>query len=399
MNEYVRRVTQPLKPISSSLAYLDIELTERCNNNCIHCCINLPENDSGAKTQEMISSQVKSILTEAAALGCLQVRFTGGEPLLRPDFEEIYLFARRLGLKVLLFTNARLITPHLADLLARIPPLLPIEVTVYGMHAESYEAVSRVPGSYRQFRQGVDLLLGHTIPFMVKGALLPPNRHEIDEFEAWAGTIPWMDRSPNYSMFFDLRNRRDDDKKNQLIASLRVSPREGLAVLTRDGERYRREMHEFASRFMGPPGDVLFHCGAGQGLSIDAYGRAQPCMGVRTPDLTVDVLNSKTSGDLASHHHGSPLQNALTRFSLGLGPYPPLRDMRAANPEYLRRCANCFLKGLCEQCPAKSWAEHGTLDTPVEYLCETAHAQARWLGWLGEDEQAWTVQNWKERIR
>ena len=34
-----------------------------------------------------------------------------------------YLFARRLGLKVLLFTNARLITPELADLFARIPPL------------------------------------------------------------------------------------------------------------------------------------------------------------------------------------------------------------------------------------------------------------------------------------
>jgi hypothetical protein len=41
-------------------------------------------------------------------------------------------------------------------------------------------------------------------------------------------------------------------------------------------------------------------------------------------------------------------------------------DIRATNPEYLRRCALCFLHGLCEQCPAKSWAEHSTLDTPVE---------------------------------
>ena len=66
-----------------------------------------------------------------------------------------------------------------------------------------------------------------------------------------------------------------------------------------------------------------------------------------------------------------------------------LKDMKATNPEYLKRCAVCFLKGLCEQCPAKSWAEYGTLDTPVEYLCEVAHAQAYWLGWLKDGEKAW----------
>ena len=72
--------------------------------------------------------------------------------------------------------------------------------------------------------------------------------------------------------------------------------------------------------------------------------------------------------------------------------------MRATNPDYLERCARCFLKGLCEQCPAKSWTEHGTLDTPVEYLCQVAHAQARYLGLLAEGEQAWEVADWRQRI-
>ena len=49
--------------------------------------------------------------------------------------------------------------------------------------------------------------------------------------------------------------------------------------------------------------------------------------------------------------------------------------------------ARCFLKGFCEQCPAKSWAESGTLDTPVEYLCEVAHTKARYLGCLDENER------------
>ena len=85
-----------------------------------------------------------------------------------PDFEELYLCARRLGMKVLLFTNARLITPHLADLFARVPPLVPIEITVYGMRQESYEAVTRTPGSFAQFRRGVNLLLERKVPFIVK---------------------------------------------------------------------------------------------------------------------------------------------------------------------------------------------------------------------------------------
>lgn len=376
--EFVKKVQSHDFVLASRLGHLDIELTERCNNNCIHCCINLPEDDRKAQSREMTTEQVKSILTEAADLGCLQVRFTGGEPLLRPDFEELYVFARRLGLKVLIFTNARLITPQLADLLARIPPLVFMEVTVYGMSKKSYEAVSRVPGSYDEFKQGVDLLLERKIPFIVKNALLPPNRAELEEFEAWAKNIPWMDKTPGYSMFFDLRNRRDNEKKNALIQSLRVSPEEGVKILTRDADKFRKEMEEFASKFMRPAGDKLFACGAGNGVCVDAYGFAQPCMGMRTPALNFNLFGA------SSVDKKNMLAQALEFFK-------SLKDIKATNPEYLKRCALCFLKGLCEQCPAKSWAEHGTLDTPVEYLCEVAHAQAYWLGWLKEGEKAWEV--------
>jgi hypothetical protein len=56
------------------------------------------------------------------------------------------------------------------------------------------------------------------------------------------------------------------------------------------------------------------------------------------------------------------------------------------------------LHGLCEQCPAKSWGEHGTLDTPVDYFCQMVHAQARRLGLLKEGENAWEVSDWQERL-
>lgn len=379
------------------LEQLDVELTERCNNDCIHCCINRPVNDVSARAREMTTEQIENFLRQAVDLGCLQVRFTGGEPLLRPDFQELYIYARRLGLKVLLFTNACLITPKLADLFRRMPPLAAIEVTVYGMHPESYEAVTHSPGSFAQFRRGINLLLERSVPLAVKWVILPQNKHEMGEFEAWAGTILRMTGPPSYVMSLDLRNRRDDGEKNAGIQSLRLAPRELLEILTRDVVKYKRSMGEFAARFMGPSGDRLFRCGAGCSLCIDAYGRVQPCMGIRAPEWTVNLV-----ADSQSMREGEPLSDIsdsqTVRIADALSQFSRLRDLCATNPEYLRRCARCFLRGVCEQCPAKSWTEHGTMDTPVEYLCEAAHAQARYIGWLRPDEYGWEVMNWQERI-
>ena len=114
---------------------------------------------SRPREKELSTEEIKNILKEAASLGCLKVRFTGGEPLLREDFEELYLFARKLGFKVLLFTNATLITPQIAELFVRIPPLEKIEISIYGMKRKSYEAVTRVTGSFDAAWQGINLLL------------------------------------------------------------------------------------------------------------------------------------------------------------------------------------------------------------------------------------------------
>ena len=188
-----------------------------------------------------------------------------------------------------------------------------------------------------------------------------------------------MDDPPGYAIFFDKRNRKDDPKKDRQIQALRLSPQDGLAVKTRNPQQYRKGMTEFCQKFLGPPGGTLFACGAGNACCMDAYGLVQPCMGLRAPDLVYDLRNGS-------------LQEALRDF------FPRLRELRAANPRYLERCARCFLKGLCEQCPAKSWNETGSLDTPIELLCLTSHAEARWLGLINPEEQAWEVRDWRSRI-
>lgn len=364
------------KPI---LGRLDIELTERCNNNCIHCYINLPENDLSSQRKELSTQEIKDVVQEAASLGCITVRFTGGEPLLREDFEDLYVFTRNLGIKVIIFTNATKITPNLAELLARIPPLKMIEVSIYGIKKKSYEAVTRVPGSFEAAWRGIHLLLEKRVPFVVKSAFLPPIKKEMAELEKWADTIPWMDQLPSYSLFFDL-HARQNRIKNKLIQSLRVSPEAGLDILNRDAEGYLREMKEFCSRFAAMPGEKVFSCGAGtRSGCLDAYGNFQLCLLLRHPDTLYNLKKGT-------------LKDALINF------FPNIRETKAKNPEYLERCTRCFLKGLCLQCPARSWAECGTLDTPVEYFCQIAHIQAKNLGVIGEGEKSWEIKDWEKRI-
>lgn len=363
----------------SLLGQLDMELTERCNNNCQHCYINLPEDDLRAKSKELSLSRIKEILRDAVSLGCLRVRFTGGEPLLRADFSEIYLAARRMGLKVLVFTNATLVTPELARLFSEVPPLEKIEVTVYGMRRESYEQVSRKPGSFSAAQNGIDLLLRHKVPFMVKGAVLPANKSEMEEFSLWARKFPGIDYPPAHAIFFDLNCRRNE-KRNRLIKALRIKPEEGVEIITRDRSGYLKSMKQFCAKFMAAGGENIFCCGSGSGgASVDAYGVLQPCLLLRHPDVVYDL------------EKGS-LRDAMENF------FPAMRRRKSDNAEYLARCARCFLKGLCEQCPAKSWMEHGTLDTPVEYHCDIAHLQARYMGLIGENELAWEVVDGKSRV-
>jgi len=365
-----------IKPV---LSHLTIELTERCNNSCIHCYINQLSNDKEIESRELSLFEWKNIISQAAELGTLTVRITGGEPLLSKDFIELYLYIRKLGMKVMLFTNARLITPELADLFAKVPPLLKIEVSSYGMHSESYDRVACAKGAFSEFSRGINLLLERNIPFIVKSVLLPPNKSEIDEFEDWSSRIPFMEKKPSYAVFLDLRTRRDSPAKNRVIESLRFSPEDTINLLSRDQATYMKSMAQFSKSFMFPQGESLFLCDAGTSGCVDAYGNYQMCTMLRHPD-TVHKLRS---GSLREAHESF---------------FPEIRKLKAKNPEYLLRCARCFLKGLCEQCPAKSWAEHGTLDTPVEYFCEIAHAQAQYLGLLKPDEKSWEIDNWRERI-
>ena len=123
----------------------EIELTARCNNDCRHCYINLPAGDRAARARELSFDEICSVADQAVELGALWCLLTGGEPLLRPDFSDIYLALKKRGLLVSVFTNACLVRPEHVELFRRYPPR-DLEITTYGASREAYERVTSRAG-------------------------------------------------------------------------------------------------------------------------------------------------------------------------------------------------------------------------------------------------------------
>ena len=91
--DFARRAMNDRVPISG-----DIEITRRCNFDCVHCYLGRAESRTDKIPGEFETGQWKAVIDEIVAAGCLFLLFTGGEPLLRKDFSDIYVYAKKKGL-------------------------------------------------------------------------------------------------------------------------------------------------------------------------------------------------------------------------------------------------------------------------------------------------------------
>ena len=120
------------------------ELTAGCNFNCPACYIH--QKDARVKPEkELSAAQWLQIGKEAAEAGTVFLLLTGGEPLLRPDFAEIYTGLKKLGLMISVNTNGSLLTGDVATLLERNPPMR-LNVSLYADSETGYCAACGAAG-------------------------------------------------------------------------------------------------------------------------------------------------------------------------------------------------------------------------------------------------------------
>jgi len=345
-----------------SILEFSLEMTARCNNNCRHCYINLPAGDRAAQKREPTFQEIMDIADQAVQLGAFWCLITGGEPLLRRDFEEVYLALKRKGLLVSVFTNATLIKEEHIELFKRYPPR-DIEVTVYGVSKDTYESVTRRAGSFQEFKRGLSLLLDSGLRVRLKAMALRSNWQELPQISQFC-----RQRTKDYFRFDPMLHLRLDGSpaRNEEIRSERLRPEEIVALERADPERFQA-LEKSCEKLINPQlcgikCDHLFHCGAGMGSFVLGFDcNLRLCMSLAQPECLYDMRK----GSLAE---------AWQDF------VPRVRDMRSSREEFIKTCHVCTIVNLCTWCPAHAYLEEGSMDAYVPYFCQVAHARIESLG-------------------
>jgi radical SAM protein with 4Fe4S-binding SPASM domain len=335
IGEFNRKAEALRIPVSGS-----IDLTARCNLRCVHCYLGQRSHHQARRSPEMNTRQIVSVIDEITEAGCLYLLMTGGEPLLRKDFPEIYSHAKRNGLVITIFTNGTLITDRILELFENLPPSL-VEISLYGATAPTYDTITGTPGSYEKCLNAVRRLSERKIPFGLKTVLMTLNRHEILDIENMAKKFGARFRF-DAEIFPDLHG-----DKSPLV--LRVSPEEAVEKEFSDKNRARKWAQYFERKREPSANDYLYNCGAGlTSFHVDSRGYLKPC--IMMTDLAVNLSE----------------ESFLDGWK---GKIARIRDKKAGN---VTMCNRCEKRHLCGFCPAFFKLENGVEDHHSEYLCSIA---------------------------
>jgi radical SAM protein with 4Fe4S-binding SPASM domain len=333
LQQFNRKAVEQRIPLSGS-----IDLTHRCNLNCVHCYLGDKTNFQGDGKKELDTAQWISIIDQFTKAGCLNLLITGGEPLLRKDFAEIYTHAKKNGLLVTVFTNGTLITEKILELFNVLPPRN-VEISLYGATTAIYERITGIEGSYGKCLTGIQNLLDYGINLKLKTILMILNRHEFFDIENMAKNY-----GANFRFDAAIFPCFNGDKTP---VRLRVSPKEAIEKEFSNDDR-SKQWKDYFERMKGfSLTDTLYICGTGlTNFHIDPYGYLHPCL------MVTNLRYDLTGGS----------------FVKGWRNVIPSIRKKKAGAAYT--CNQCKKMVLCGFCPAFFELEKGAEDVISEYLCK-----------------------------
>jgi pyrroloquinoline quinone biosynthesis protein E len=160
------------------------EVTHRCPLHCVYCSnpIEMQNRERELSTESWIQ-----VIRQAAGMGCYHVHFTGGEPLLRADIEEMIVAAREAGL----YTN--LITSGLGLAERRLKMLVDagldhIQLSVQDSEEEHANEFAGMP-AHRQKLRVAEWIHQHRIAFTLNLVVHRENLDRLPKLIAFAESL------------------------------------------------------------------------------------------------------------------------------------------------------------------------------------------------------------------
>ena len=322
-----------------------MELTYRCNLHCLHCYTD-PYNAREFFPREMTFAEITRILDEMADLEILYLNLTGGDIFMRGDFFEIYDYARRKGFLLMLYTNGTLFTRAIVDRLKQAPPFS-IDISVHSVDEAAFDRFTQVPGSFRQFMKGMELLRSSGLPFCFKTKAMNWNSAEIPRIRRFVESF-----GLSFRFTTSLSPRLDGD-----LSSLqyRLAPEEIRALEDRellsspDEEPCSNPGEAGAS-----PPERLYRCGcATNTIHINAWGELGTC-----------TMQYEHRASLREHS----LKDAIAKV---------FGEVRARRYMTASPCRACAIYAFCDKSPSDARRETGNAEAPIPYDCDVALDRAK----------------------
>lgn len=322
-----------------------VELTYRCNLNCVHCYCKGSED----KDKELTTKEWKKIFDQIQKEGCIYLTITGGEPLIRKDFLELYAYAKEKGFIVTIFTNGQAFNGIIINRLADSPPYS-IEITLNGITKNTYESIADVKGSFEKAIANIKKLKKKGLPLILKLNCLKQNKHEIGKIKKWTEDLLGKPGKNKYYFKYDpmIFPRLNGDKAS---CDSRISFEEMTELRKQDKDiwkEYQRGLHGNMPG-LGRNKDFLYRCNTWMSrFFINPYGRLKFC-----------EFSDKFSVDLKT----IPFKHGF------YGVFPGVLNEKFKTNS---KCINCKLRAMCYHCPARACLETGNEEVPVEYYCQLA---------------------------
>ena len=128
-----------------------LQVTARCQADCYHC--SAAKHRDRAK-EELTTQEWQRVIRETEQLGVVNVVFTGGEPLLRPDIYELIAWVDPDEATSMLFTNGLLLDGERVARL-RDAGLYGLNVSIDSPDPSQHDALRRVPGCFAKAMEGI----------------------------------------------------------------------------------------------------------------------------------------------------------------------------------------------------------------------------------------------------
>lgn len=342
------KATRNRIPISAAF-----ELTPLCNMNCRMCFLRLSKSEQESIAPLHSADKWLCLARKMRDMGTLFVLLTGGEPLLHPGFEQIYLGLKELGIYITINTNGTLMNERIADMMARDLPRR-VNITLYGASRETYGRICGYPDGFDKTLAAVKMLTERKVPVKLNGSLTPDNRDEMQQLMDIADELQVPIEINTYMFPCDRKHR------GAYPCDVRVgcteAARAEYEVRKRQFEPEKWQRMEMELAFFRdhdeqlPPRSVQMACRAGKSNCWFTWmGTMTPCVFLEEPGYPVldgyDVPQAwKNIVDFCDH------------VQLYAG------------------CETCVHRHSCGVCAARTYWEGGGYDQKPAYLCDyTAH--------------------------